>query len=105
MLMVGAGFGVEGRLKGSDPSTEPRNHFGDDVIGANSEAFTGYLQRQMPIPNVPGDAEQICRFSRFDFKDWLGSGADPQIATAVEFEAVAVEQVMRSGQVEEIGLP
>ena len=105
MLMVGAGFGVEGRLQASDPSAEPRNHFGDDVIGANSQSLTGNLQRQMPIAEVPGDAQQICRFSRFDFKNWLGGGADPQIATAVEFEAVAVEQVMRPRQVEEIGLP
>ena len=39
-----------------------------------------------------------------DFKDRLGGGADSQIATAVEFEAVAVDQVMRPGQIEEKGL-
>src|SRR5204863_8635447 len=87
-----------------DPSAEPHDHFSDDVIGANSEAFTCYLQRQVPIAEVPSDAQQICRLSRFDFKDRLGGGADVQIATAVEFEAVAVHQVMRSEQVEEIGL-
>ena len=40
----------------------------------------------------------------FDFKDWLGGGAYAQITAAVEFEAIAVDQVMRPRQVEEIGL-
>ncbi len=75
------------------------------MIRPNSEPRTSYLQRQMPIAEVPGDAQQVPQFSRFDFEDRLGGGADAQITTAVEFEAVAVEQVMRSGQVEEIGAP
>ena len=102
--MEGAGFGVEGRIQPSDPPPEPRNHFGDDVIGANSETLTGYLQRQVPVAEMPGDAQQVRLFGSFDFKDWLGGGADAQIATAVKLEPVAVEQVMRSGQVKEKGL-
>jgi hypothetical protein len=46
------------------------------MIRANSESRIGNLQRQMPIAEVPGDAQQVCRFSGFDFKDWLGGGAD-----------------------------
>ena len=102
--MVGAGFGVEGRLLASDPSTQPRYHIGDDVIRPDTESPTGYLQWQVPIAEVPGDAQHVRRFGGVDFKDWLGGGTDPQITAAVEFEAVAVDQVMRSRQVEKIGL-
>jgi hypothetical protein len=91
MRMISAVFGVERRIQTADPSAEPRYHFGDDVIGANSKAFTGYLQCQMPVAEVPGDAQQICGFGGFDFKDRLGGGANAQITTAVEFEAVAVD--------------
>jgi hypothetical protein len=89
--MIGAGFGVEGRLQASDPSAKPGHHFSYDVILANSEAFTGHLQRQMTIAEVPGDAQQICRLGSFDFENRLGGGADPQITTAVEFKAIAVD--------------
>ena len=60
------------------------------MIGANSESRIGNLKRQMPIAEVPCNAQQVCRFSRFDFKDWFGGGEDAQIATTIEFEAVAV---------------
>jgi hypothetical protein len=54
----------------------------------------------VPIAEMPGDAQQICRFGSLDFKDRLGGGADAQITTAVEFEAVALDQVMRPRQIE-----
>ena len=53
---------------------------------------------------MPGNAQQVWRFGAFDFKDWLGGGKYAQITAAVEFEAIAVDQVMRPRQVEEIGL-
>ena len=105
MLMVRAGFGVEGRLQASNPSAEPHYHLSDDVIRPDPESRTGDLQRQVPIAEVPGNAQQVCRFGSLDFEDRLGGGADAQVITAVEFEAVAVEQVMHPRQVEEIGLP
>jgi hypothetical protein len=41
--MIGAGFRVEGRLQARDPTAEPHDHLSDDMIGVNSNAFTGYL--------------------------------------------------------------
>ena len=75
------------------------------MIRPDQDSRTGYLQRQMPIAEVPDNAQQVGRVGSFDFKDWLGGGADAQIATAIEFEAVALDKVMGSRQVEEIGLP
>src|SRR5438874_564065 len=105
MRMIGAGFRVEGRFQPGYPSTQPRYHLGDDVISPDPESRTSDLQRQVPVAKVPGNAQQVWRFGAFDFKDWLGGGAYAQITAAVEFEAIAVDQVMRPRQVEEIGLP
>jgi hypothetical protein len=46
------------------------------VIRPDPESRPGYLQRQMPVAEVPGDPQQVFRFGSFDFKDWLGGGAD-----------------------------
>ena len=100
MLMVRAGFGVKGRLQASNPSAEPHYHLSDDVIRPDPESRTGDLQRQVPIAKVPGNAQQVCRFGRLDFEDRLGGGANPQTTSAVEFQTVAVDQVMRRRQVE-----
>jgi hypothetical protein len=43
------------------------------VIRPDPESRTSYLQRQMPIAEVPGDAQQVCRFCGLDFKDDAGS--------------------------------
>jgi hypothetical protein len=100
MVMVRAGFGVEGRLQASNPSAEPHYHLSDDVIRPDPESRTSDLQRQVPIAEVPGNAQQVWRFGSLDFDDRLWGSADPQITATVEFEAVAVEQVMRPRQVE-----
>ena len=57
MRMIGAGFGVEGRVQLDDPSTEPCYHIGDDVIRPDPESRICYLQREVPIAEVPGDAK------------------------------------------------
>ena len=38
MLMVRAGFGVEGRLPASDPSAEADHHFTNDVIDPDPQS-------------------------------------------------------------------
>src|SRR5205809_271881 len=100
MLMVRAGYGVEGRLQASNPSAEPHYHLGDDVIRPDPKSRSSDLQRQVPIAEVPGNAQQVCRFGSLDFEDRLWGSADPQVSTEVEFKTVAVDQVMRRRQVE-----
>ena len=102
---IGADFRVERRLEPGDPAAEPRHHLGDDMVGADAQPLAGDLQRQMPVAEMPGDAQQIGRTVGRDLEDRLGGGAHPQIAAAVEFETVALDQVMRPRQIEQKGLP
>jgi hypothetical protein len=39
------------------------------VICPDPESLTSYLQRQMSITKMPGDAQQVRRFGGVDFKD------------------------------------
>ena len=101
---IGADFGVEGRFEPSDPAAEPGHHLGDHMVGADAQPLAGDLQRQMPVAEVPGDAQQVGRDRRPLFRRPAPAAArDPEIAAAVEFETVALDQVMRPRQVEQIG--
>ncbi len=80
MMVKGAGvsahFGIERGFKPRNTAAEAGNHLSNDMIGANSEPRARYLQRQVPIADVPSDAQQVYGFGGFDFEDRLGSGPD-----------------------------
>src|SRR5690242_8741916 len=59
----------------------------------------------MPIAEMPGNPQQIYRLARRDLEDGLGSGTNAQIPAVFEREPVAIDKVMRPGQIEEIGSP
>ena len=79
---IGADFGVERRFEPGNPAAEPYYHVGDDVIRANAQPRPGDLQRQMPVPEMPGNPQQVCRTARLDLEDRLGGGADTEIPAA-----------------------
>ena len=108
MMMSRAGicadFRIEGGFEPGDPPPKPGHHFGDDVVRANAESFTGDLQRQMPIAEMPGNPQQIDTIGGLDFEDRLACGADTEKAAAVELKAVALGKVMCPRQIEQKGL-
>src|SRR5215471_7452704 len=89
---IGAAFRVERRLQLGDPAAEPGYHLGD-------------LHGQMPVAEMPCNPQQIRRLASCDLEDRLGGGADADIAAAFELQAIAVDQVMRARQIEQIALP
>ena len=94
-------FGVERRLEPDDPAAEPGHHIGDDVIGADAQPLAGDLQRQMAIAEMPGDAQHGGAIGCLDLEDRLGRCPDAQITAAVEFEAVAVGEMICTRQIEQ----
>ena len=102
---IGAAFRVERRLQLGNPPAEPGYHLGDDVIRADAQPFAGDLDGQMPVAEMPCNPQQIRRLASGDLADRLGGGANADIAAAFELQAVAVDQVMRAGQIEQIALP
>ena len=58
---IGADFRVERRVEPGQLAAEPLDHRGDDMIGADAQPLAGDLQRQMPVAEMPGDAQQVGR--------------------------------------------
>jgi hypothetical protein len=102
---IGAGFRIEGRLASDDPAAEPRHHLGDDVIFANSQALADNLQRQVAVAEMPGDPQQARPVAGLNLDNRLGRGAHADIAAAVEFEPVAVGEMLGARQIEKKGGP
>lgn len=101
---IGADFGIEGGFEPGDTATEAGHHIGDHVIRADAQPVAGDLQRQMPVAEMPGNPQQIRPIDRLDLQQRLGGGANAQITAAVELETVALDEMMRPGQIEEKGL-
>src|SRR5271166_1935193 len=102
---IGAGFRVEGGLQSGDLAAEAGHHFSNHMIGADAQSLAGDLHRQMPVAEVPCNAQQICVTGGDDFKQRLSGGANAKIAAALQFETITLDEMMGARQVEQIGLP
>ena len=98
---IGANLRVERRIHPGHLAAEPLDHRRDDMVGADAKPPLHRLQRQMAVADVPGDAQKIGLGGRGDLDDRLGRGAHPQIAAIVEFEAIALGEVLRARQIEQ----
>ena len=105
VIMTGAGIGadlrVERRVAPGDPAAQPLDHRGDDMVGPDAQPVLQRLQRQMPVADMPRDAQQIGRCFGGDLEHRLGGGANPDIAAIIEFEPVAVAHMLRPRQIEQ----
>src|SRR6266851_4039395 len=98
---IGADFRVERRVEPGDMPAQPLDHRGDDMIRANPQPPLQRLQGQMPVAEVPGDAQQVGRAVGGDLDDRLGGGAHPDIAAIVEFEPVTLGKTLGARQIEQ----
>ena len=55
---IGADFRVEGGFERGQPPAEAGHHLGDDMIGADAQPLARDLQWQMPVAEMPRDAQQ-----------------------------------------------
>src|SRR5262245_24191165 len=97
---IGAGFRIEGRLAAGDPAAERRHHLGNDMILADSQALPHDLHRQMTVAEMPSDPQKARPICGLDVEDRLGCSVDPDIAPGVEFEPVAVGEMLGTLQIQ-----
>ncbi len=76
MLRIGAAFGIERRLDLAHFGAEPARHVGDHMVAANAQLGAHDLRRQMPVAEVPGDADQMLLVARGDLEQGFGRGED-----------------------------
>ena len=53
---IGAAFGIERRFDLDHARAEPLHHRLDDMIAPDPQAFWHDLRRQMPVAEMPGEA-------------------------------------------------
>ena len=97
---VGAGLGIEGGIDMIDMPAQAFNHFLDHMVEADADAVTQQLHRQMPVTEVPGDANQFPVVMGMDFQQRLRPGADADDA-AVHRQSIAIPQPDRLRQVDQ----
>jgi phosphoglycolate phosphatase len=91
-MHVGARFRIEGRGDVRHGRTEVINHVLDDGVSANAQAVAEKLGRQVPVAEVPGDAQQFGGCGRGDLGQRLRGGVDGDDAAILENQSVAVLQ-------------
>ena len=55
---VSAAFGIKRGFDRTQPSAQAGHHLGQHVIGADTQPVADNLQRQMPVAEMPGNAQQ-----------------------------------------------
>jgi hypothetical protein len=89
---IGAGFRVEWCLDRIDVSAEALHHRCDYMIGTDAEAIAEQLHRQVPVAEMPGDADQLAFVMRVDLQQRFRFRTDPDDAAVVEPQPVTMAQ-------------
>lgn len=89
-MTVGAALGIKGGQHGGHRGAKPLQHVFDDMIVADAQPVAEKLSRQMPVAEMPGDANEVGRTSGTDLKKALGHRLHQDQPTILELESVAV---------------
>jgi len=98
---IGAPFGVERCFDLGDSCAQPLRHFLDDVIAPDAQAPCRDLRRQMPVAEMPGEANQMLGVTATDLHQRLWRGHNLDQSAVVEHERVAAPQRHRMFQIEQ----
>lgn len=98
---VGATLRLEGAHDAMNVAAEAGDHFGQDVIGLDIECVRRYFAGRVAVADMPGDASEFGGVVSVDLEEVFGCSADDDDLPVVEFEAVAVGEIRRLGEVEQ----
>lgn len=100
-VTIGAAFRMEGRVDGHDIGAELHEHVLDHVITADAQPVAEQFGRQVPVAEVPGEAQQMRAVLARHLHQSLGRRLDRDDAPVLEQKAVALLQRHGLGQVEQ----
>jgi hypothetical protein len=104
MIMAGAdisaSFRIERRFDLEHAAAKAFHHVLDDVVAADTQVPASDLHRQVPIAEMPGDANKMQRIGP-DFDQRLGGGNDLDQPVVVEHQRITAAQRHRLRQVEQ----
>ena len=97
---VGAGFRIERCLDFLHVPAEALDHFGDHVIGANTDPVAEQLDRQMPVAEMPSDTNQFIVLMRMNFQQRFRPRSDAHY-TVLHRQPIAIAQPHSLRQIEQ----
>ncbi len=100
-LRIGTALGVEGRLNGAHLPAKALHHRLDHVVAADAQLLAHDLNRQMPVAEMPGEAQQMLRAFGADFRQRLARAHNFHHAPVFELQGVAGAQSHGFMQVEQ----
>jgi hypothetical protein len=98
---IGAAFGIERRFDLDHARAKAAHHLLDHMIAADAQALGHDLHRQMPVAEVPGDADEMHGVAAADFEQRLGRGDHLDQPAVLKHQRVAAAQRDDLGQVEQ----
>jgi len=69
---IGAAFRIERSFDLDEARAQTSHHRLDHMVAADAQSPRGDLGRQMPVAEMPGEANQMLRIASPDFKERLG---------------------------------
>jgi hypothetical protein len=98
---IGAAFGIERRFDLDQARAQPSQHRLDHMIAADAQSPLRDLGRQVPIAEVPGEANQMLQIAPPDFQKRLGCRDHLDQPAIFEHQRVAAAQGDRIFQIEQ----
>lgn len=98
---VRAVFRIERGLDHRYRSTEKPDHIFNNMITPDQDAIRQQHDRQMPIAEMPGNAHEIGRRCRRDFRKLFFCRHYPNSAAVFQQERIALSNPMRTRQIEQ----
>jgi hypothetical protein len=91
----------KGGLRVGHEPTETDHHIFKHMIAADTQLIIEDLHVRMPIPQMPGQAEEIKRIPALDLGEGFDTAAHAHNRSIIEDETVAVPQLGRVRQIEQ----
>ena len=91
-ISVGATLRIEGRLDLDHPRAKPLHHGLDDVVAPDAQALGHDLCWQMPVAEMPGDADQVMRVGAADLQQRLGCRNHLDQPAVLQHQRIAAAQ-------------
>jgi hypothetical protein len=98
---IGTAFGIERRFDLDQARVQPSQHRLDHMIAADAQSSCRDLGRQVPIAEVPGEADQMLRIAPPDFQQRLGRGHHLDQPPIFEHQRIPAAQGDRLFQIEQ----
>jgi hypothetical protein len=87
---VSAAFRLEGSLNYYQVSSETKEHILDHMVGSNTKDLLADFGRQMPISEMPGEANKLIAILMPDFEQKFGRGLDQEPCSIFELQTIAI---------------